>query len=122
MKNFIILIAVIIFLAFTTSVFAQTKEGYTRVIFKEFSLTYKDTDKATRIKLDEFRTLLKELTTMAVNIEASNGSAMEVTSIATVHTCHNADGKSCGDDIRNIMDEDYKFDSTPEPKATPTPK
>ena len=122
MKNFIILIAVIIFLAFTARVFAQTKEGYTRVIFKEFSLSYKDTDKATRIKLDEFRALLKELTTMAVNIEASDGSAMEITSIATVHTCHNADGKSCGDDTKNIMDEDYKFDSTPTPKATPTPK
>ena len=120
MKRIVLLTVVLS--ALTTNVFAQTKEGYTRVIFKEFSLTYKDTDKATRIKLDEFRTLLKELTTMAVNIEASNGSAMEVTSIATVHTCHNADGKSCGDDIRNIMDEDYKFDSTPEPKATPTPK
>ena len=122
MKNFIILIAVIIFLAFTARVFAQTKEGYTRVIFKEFSLSYKDTDKATRIKLDEFRVLLKELTTMAVNIEASDGSAMEVTSIATVHTCHNSDGKSCGDDVVSIMDDNYKFDSTPTPKATPTPK
>ena len=120
MKRIILLI--VILLTLTTTVFAQVKEGYTRVIFKEFSLSYKDTDKATRLKLDEFRTLLKELSAMAVNIEASDGSATEITSIATVHTCHNADGKSCGDDIRNIMDEDYKFDSTPEPKATTTPK
>ena len=121
MKRIILLTGIL--LAITTNVFAQVaKEGYTRVIFPGFSLVYFDADKATLIKLDQFRVLMKELAAMSVNIEDDEGRIMEHIKIAEVHTCHNDTNQPCGDDKRSIMEEGFKFDTTPEPKATPTPK